>query len=121
MRKFTLLILFGASLANAAPVFSEPDFGEIVSGIAQSLVSQEVDRRTYIEAQQINTVEAYRNYLAQFPKGAFRVNAEQSLVKLGASVNSDNPPPAGGGNRSAASVEASIGLSRMQRIQIQNS
>ena len=119
MRKTTLPILLAASLAVAAPVYAETDFGKIVSGIAQSLIDQELDRTAYLEAQRLNTVSAYRNYLAKFPKGAFRVNAEQALAKLGASVNPGNPPPTGGGNQSAASVEASIGLSRTQRIQIQ--
>lgn len=119
MRKTALPILLAASLAVAAPVHAETDFGKIVSGIAQSLLAQELDQKAYLEAQSLNTASAYRNYLTKFPKGAYRVNAEQALVKLGASVNPGNPPPIVGSNQSAASVEASIGLSRTHRIQIQ--
>ncbi|MDP2779748.1 peptidoglycan-binding protein [Devosia sp.] len=116
MWKTRLPLLLAASLAVATPVNAEPDFGKIVSGIAQSLINQELDRTAFVEAQRLNTVSAYRNYLTKFPKGAFRVNAEQALAKLGVPVN---PLPTGGGYHSAASIEASIGLSRTQRIQIQ--
>lgn len=119
MRKTTLPILLAASLAVAVPVAAQTDFDDIVSGIAQSLINQELDRTAYLEAQRLNTASAYRNYLTKFPKGTYRVNAENALVKLGASVNPEDPPPIGGGNQSAAAVEASIGLSRTQRIQIQ--
>lgn len=119
MRTTSLPLLLAASLAVAAPVHAETDFGKIVSGIAQSLISQELDRDTYLEAQRLNTASAYRNYLTKFPKGAFRVNAEQALARLGASVDPGSPPPVVGGSQGAASVEASIGLSRTQRIAIQ--
>ena len=119
MQKTTLKVLLVAGIGFANPVSAETDFGKIVSGIAQSLVSQEQDRNGYLEAQRLNTASAYRAYLAQFPKGAFRVNAEQRLVKLGATVNPGDTPPIAGANPSAASVEGSIGLSRAQRIQIQ--
>ena len=79
MRKPTLPILLAASLAVAAPAYAETDFGQIVSGIAQSLINQELDRTAYLEAQRLNTASAYRNYLTKFPKGAYRVNVEQAL------------------------------------------
>ncbi len=116
MRKMTLPILLAASLAVTAPVYAETDLGDIVTGLAQSLIAQEVDRTAYIEAQRLNTVSAYRSYLAKYPKGAFRGNAERALVRLNATIN---PPPTGGSIQSAASIEASIGLSRSQRILIQ--
>lgn len=119
VQKTTLPILLAASLAFSTPALAETDFGEIVSGIAQSLISQEADRAAYVNAQSLNTARAYRSYLEKFPKGAYRVNAEQSLNKLGAAVKPVTPPPSTGGNQSAASVEASIGLSRSQRILIQ--
>jgi peptidoglycan hydrolase-like protein with peptidoglycan-binding domain len=115
MRKTTIATVLAACLTIAAPASAETDLGTILSGIAQSLLAQEADRNAYIEAQRLNTVSAYRNYLATFPKGAFRVNAEQALRKLGATVDPGKPAPTG----SAASVEAAIGLSRTQRVQIQ--
>lgn len=119
MRKTTLPILLAAAIAFSAPAYAESDLGKIVTDLAQSLISQEADRTAYLEAQRRNTINAYRDYLTKFPKGAYRVNAQQALVKLGASVNPDNPPPIDSGTQSAASVEASIGLSRTQRILIQ--
>lgn len=119
MQIATLKVLLVAGIGFANPVYAETDFGKIVSGIAQSLISQEQDRNSYLEAQRLDTVGGYRAYLAKFPKGAFRVNAEQRLVKLGASVTPGNTAPIVGVNPSAAAVEASIGLSRVQRIQIQ--
>lgn len=119
MRKMALPILLASSLAVAVPASAETDFGNIVSGMAQSLISQQQDRNTYLEAQNSNSVSAYRNYLMAFPNGAYRVNAEQALAKMGASADPGDSPQYGGGNQSAASVEASIRLSRSQRIQIQ--
>ena len=119
MRNAIFPILLAAGMAVALPVSAQNDFDDIVTGIAQSLINQELDRTAYVEAQRLNTVSGYRNYLAKFPKGAYRVNAENALAKLGAVANPDTPPPIDGGGQSAASVEASIGLSRAQRIQIQ--
>lgn len=116
MWKTRLPLLLVASLAMATPVKAEQDFGGIVTGIAQSLINQELDRSAYVEAQRLNTASAYRNYLTKFPKGAFRGYAERALAKLGIPVT---PLPTGGGSQSAASIEASIGLSRTQRVLIQ--
>lgn len=119
MKKTIFPILLVAGFAFSAPLRAETDLGEIVSGIAQSLISQEADRAAYVNAQNLNTANAYRTYLEKFPKGAYRENAKQSLKKLGAAVDPVTPPPIGGANASAATVEASIGLSRSQRILIQ--
>lgn len=113
-----LPILLATNFSVLAPARAATDFGQVISGIAQSLIVQEADRTAYLEAQRRNTASAYNDYLAKFPKGAFRVNAAQALVKLGASPNAQNPPPPDV-NQSAASVEASIGLTRTQRILIQ--
>lgn len=118
MLKTTLPILLAASLGFSAPAYAESDFGKIVSNIAQSLIAQESDRAAYVDAQNRNTATAYRNYLTKFPKGAFRANAQQALAGLGASVTPDDRPPISVG-QSAASTEASIGLTRTQRILIQ--
>lgn len=122
MQNILLPLLLVAGLANAAPVQAQTDFEDIVSGVAKSLIAQELDRNAYLEAQRLNTVSGYRNYLAKYPQGVFRANAESALTKLGASAGPrpTPAPPVTGGNQSAASVEAQIGLSRTQRIQIQN-
>jgi len=116
MWKNTLPLLLAASLVAATPVRAEQGFGNIVSGIAQSLINQERDRSAYTEAQRLNTASAYHNYLTMFPKGAFRLNAEQALEGLGVPIA---PQPTYGGSQSAAWIEASLGLSRTQRSLIQ--
>lgn len=120
MRKIALPIMLAASFGLAAPVQAQTELKDIVSGIAQSLIAQEADRNAYIQAQSLNTVRGYRNYLAAYPKGAYRGNAERALAKLGAVVTPETPPPPTGGTaQTAASVEAQLGLTRTQRIRIQ--
>lgn len=118
MQKTFVSILLAAGMALAVPAYAETDVGKVLSQIAQSLIDQELDRNAYIQAQSLNTPNAYRSYLTRFPKGAFRTNANQALVRLGATV-SINPPPVFGGPQTAAMIEGSIGLSRSQRILIQ--
>lgn len=118
MRKTSLAILFAASMAFAAPAHAETDFGKVLSQLAQSLIDQELDRNAYVEAQSLNTAEAYRSYLTRFPKGAFRTNANKALAKLEAAAVVDTPPIFGG-LQTAATREGAIGLSRNQRVLIQ--
>ncbi len=125
MRKYSLGLVLGAALAApAAPALAQQELGEIVSGLAGALINQELDKNAYIEAQNRNTVAAYRSYLQQFPKGAYRANAERALARLGASVDpvKPDPKPVPGtdtGTTSPASAEAAIGLTRSDRIRIQ--
>jgi len=119
MRKIPLSIFLAASLAVATPVAAQTDFGDIISGVAKSLIAQELDRTAYLEAQRLNTASAYRNYLAQHPKGTFRTNAENALAKLGATSEPVSPTPPSTVVKSAASVEASARLTRTQRVRIQ--
>lgn len=122
MQKFVTSLVFATSLAVAMPATAQTDFGDIVSGVAKSLLAQEMDQAAFREAQQANTASAYRNYLTRFPNGSQRAAAERALARLGASVPG-NPavpvvtPPAP--NASAASVEASLGLTRTQRTTLQ--
>ncbi len=119
MRIKSLPFVLMASLGFAAPVTAQTDLRDIVTGVARSLVAQEADKNAYLEAQRLNTVSGYRSYLAQFPKGAYRVNADRALEKLGATASPTNPAPPTGNPGSAASVEAEIGLTRTQRVQLQ--
>lgn len=120
LRIFTLPVLLTASLAATTPAQAQADLGDVISGIAQSLIAQEMDKKAYLEAQRLNTVSGYRSYLANHPKGVYRGNAERALVKLGATVEPETPtPPSGGSVQTAAQVEAAIGLTRAQRIVLQ--
>ena len=111
MRSFTLPLFLAASFGFSTPVIAQNDFGDVLGGIAQTLIQQEADRSAYIAAQDANTVSGYRNYLTKFPKGKYRTNAEQSLARLGAPVE--------GSPASAAQAEARLGITYAQRVAVQ--
>ncbi len=108
MRTFTLPLALIAGLGLTPPVAAQ-DLGDVIGGIAQTLIQQELDKNAYIAAQQANTVAAYRDYLAKFPKGAYRVNAERALERLGASAEAS----------SAQQAEARLGITVAQRVAVQ--
>ena len=111
MRAFTLPLILAASFGLSTPVVAQDDFGEVIGGIAQSLILQERDRSAYITAQEANTASAYRTYLAEFPKGKYRTNAEQALARLGVPVD--------GSTASAQQAEARLGITYRQRVAVQ--
>ncbi|NEX47210.1 peptidoglycan-binding domain-containing protein [Pseudotabrizicola algicola] len=124
MQKFVISTFIATSLALAAPATAQTDLSDIVSGVAKSLLAQELDQNAFREAQRVNTVAAYRSYLERFPNGTQRAAAERALARLGAPVTGTQPapvvtPPATPPDASAASVEAGIGLTRAQRTTLQ--
>ena len=120
MRKILFPVaLVATSFAITPAAQADNDIGKVVTGVAQALLQQEVDKAAYIEAQRINTVESYRNYLAKFPKGIYVGNAQQALAKLGAKPVVVGTPAQSTSASSAAQAEAALGLSRTQRVTIQ--
>jgi len=128
MRRITLPIYLATVLAVATPLAAKDDFSDIISGLARTMVTQEVDRNAFARAQGLNTAAAYRSYLEQHPKGAFVVQAKAALARLDAQPNQPGSPqqtlpgrtpPAAIGTGSAASIEGAIGLTRAQRVEIQ--
>ena len=111
MRSFTLPLILAASVGLGAPATAQDDFGDVIGGIAQTLIQQELDRNAYVEAQEANTAAAYRDYLARFPKGQYRVNAQRALERLGAPVE--------GSAVTLAQAEARLGISFAQRVAVQ--
>jgi peptidoglycan hydrolase-like protein with peptidoglycan-binding domain len=110
MRNFTLPLLLAASIGLAVPAQAEK-LEELIGGLAQGLLQQELDKQAYIAAQNANTATGYKNYLKKYPKGLYRANAERALAKLGAPVE---------GTPDAASVtEAKLGLSAAQKVAVQ--
>lgn len=110
MRTLTLPMMLAASLALTAPAPAQ-DLEDVIGGIAESLLQQELDKQAFIAAQQANTVAAYQNYLKKYPKGLYRVNAERALAKLGAPVD--------GSADAAAAAEAKLGITRAQKVAVQ--
>jgi peptidoglycan hydrolase-like protein with peptidoglycan-binding domain len=110
MRTLTLPLMLATSLALTAPAPAQ-DLEDIIGGIADNLLQQELDKQAYIAAQNANTVAAYQNYLKKYPKGIYKVNAERALAKLGA--------PADGTVDAAAAAEAKLGITRTQRVAVQ--
>lgn len=110
MRTFTLPLALLTSLALTGPAPAQ-DLEDVIGGIAQSLLQQEMDKQAFVAAQQANTVAAYQNYLKKYPKGLYRVNAERALAKLGASNT--------GTAEAAALAEARLGLTVAQKVAVQ--
>jgi peptidoglycan hydrolase-like protein with peptidoglycan-binding domain len=108
MRTFTLPLILAAGLGLSTPVVAQ-NLEDMIGGIAQTLLQQELDKNAYIAAQEANTVTAYRNYLAKFPKGAYRANAERALERLGASAEAS----------SAAQAEARLRITFSQKVAVQ--
>lgn len=110
-------VLLGSSLALTPAAHADTDLGKIIGGVAQGLLNQEVDKAAFAEAQRANTARAYRNYLDRFPKGLYRGNAQQALTRLEGKATSASPKPTA--RSSAAQTEDAIGLTRAQRVRIQ--
>lgn len=123
MRHLSLPILVAASLALAAPVTAQTnDLGDFVSGMAKSLIAQELELNAYREAQRLNTADAYRNFLAQYPNGSQRASAERALQNLATTRPVTQPQaaqPQPAPNQRAAAAEAALRLTRNDRMQIQ--
>ena len=111
MRTVTLPLVLAACIGVSAPVAAQSDLEKILGGLAQGMLTQEQDRTAYIAAQNANTVTGYRNYLAGYPKGSYRTNAEQALARLGAPVE--------GSAGAAAQIEARLGITYGQRVAVQ--
>jgi peptidoglycan hydrolase-like protein with peptidoglycan-binding domain len=110
MRTLTLPLMLAMSLALTAPAPAQ-DLEDIIGGIADSLLQQELDKQAYIAAQNANTVAAYQNYLKKYPKGIYKVNAERALAKLGAPID--------GSTEAAAAAEARLRITTAQRVAVQ--
>ncbi len=108
MRTFTLPLALAAGLALTAAAPAQ-NLEDVIGGIAQTLIQQELDKNAYIAAQEANTVSAYRDYLAKFPKGAYRGNAQQALDRLGATAEAST----------AAQAEARLRITVAQRMAVQ--
>lgn len=110
MRTLTLPLMLATSLAFTTPAPAQ-DLEDVIGGIADSLLQQELDKQAYIAAQNANTVTAYQNYLKKYPKGIYKVNAERALAKLGAPVD--------GSVEAAAAVEARLKITTSERVAVQ--
>lgn len=110
MRMRSLSVVLLANLAFAGPVASQ-DIRDLIGGIAEGMIQQELDRSSFRAAQEAGTAAAYRDYLQRFPRGQFRANAESALTRLGAPVES--------GRLSDAEIEARLGITRGQRVAVQ--
>ncbi|MDO5704800.1 MAG: peptidoglycan-binding domain-containing protein [Paracoccus sp. (in: a-proteobacteria)] len=118
---FSALLLAGMT---AAPAAHAQDLGQIIGGVAQGLLTQELDRTAWDQARSANTAAAYRNYLSRFPNGAYARDARQALNRMGGNAGSPsfNAPvvstPATQAS-SAARTEAGLNLTRSDRVRVQ--
>ncbi|MDQ2066970.1 peptidoglycan-binding protein [Xinfangfangia sp. CPCC 101601] len=120
MRNNTLAAVLCAGMAISASPITAQNLGGVVEDLAKSLLNQEMERNAYEQARATNTAQGWRNFLAQYPNGVYRAQAERALDRFGSSTKPKPVDPVDPGyNGSAASVEAALGLSREQRRLIQ--
>lgn len=110
MRNLTLPLILAAGLGFAAPAQAQ-NLEDMIGGIAEGLLQQELDKQAYIAAQNANTVAGYQNYLKRYPKGVYRVNAERALARLGAPIE--------GSPDAAAQAEANLRITVSQKVAVQ--
>lgn len=122
MRKRMIAAMVGAALLLPGPVAAQ-DLGKAISGIAEALLRQEMERNAYAEAQRVNTVEGWRKFVAQFPNGTYRPQADAALSRLQAAtqppvspVRPVQPAPA---VSTPQAKEAALQLTRAERAAIQ--
>ena len=108
-------LLTSAFLAAALPL-SAQNMQDIIGGVAQTLLTQEMDKRAFSAAQSTNSAQAYRDYLNQFPNGNYRQAALTALERFGGGSVTPVPQP---NVITPATTEARLGLSRAQRTVIQ--
>lgn len=125
-RNLAFAAVLGAGLGVASvPALAQNDFGDVVSGLAQSLLAQELERADFEAARSSNSVRGWQSYLNKYPKGVYRTQAQAALAKLQGTVIPpvvkpvDPVVPDVGASTGPAGVEASLGLSREQRRLIQ--
>lgn len=117
MRKTSLAVMIGSGLVLGAPAPAQDGFGDIISGVAKGLLTQELDRAAYEEARRADTLRSWRAYLQKYPEGAYRLQAERAIARLGGTATLPDPDPIP--VTGAAAVEARLGLTRDQRRLIQ--
>jgi len=118
MRNFILPLVTGIALSLPMPGAAQQTFGDTVSGIAQTLLQQQIDHSAFADAQRVDTRSAYQSYLTRFPNGLHRAEAQRALERLGV-VNRPDTGPVLPEFNDPARVEAALGLTRLQRLEIQ--
>lgn len=121
MQRFVSVLAIGICLGVHTPTVAQDNLEGIISGVAQSLLVQELDRQAGAEARRSGTLNSWRAYLQRFPNGAYRAEAEREIARLGGGVKPVEPTPAPtpAPADSASAAEAALALSRDQRRQIQ--
>ena len=122
-------LVAGTGLA-AVPLQAQ-NLGDIVSGVAETMLQQERDKAAYAQAQRTNTADAYRSYLDSYPNGAYANQAQDAWRRLGGDrwqnnnnqwnnrPDYDRPDYNRPDVMTPAAREANIGMSRNQRAAIQ--
>lgn len=117
-----LLTTLAAAALSVGALTTAPaqadDVSRAIGNIAKSYLSAEQDKAAFAQAQKANTASAYRQYLAQFPNGAYASYARDRLISLGG-AGYDRGAGSQAGDSSAEMAEVNLRLSRSQRAQIQ--
>lgn len=121
MNRITLPLALMAGLAAPVQVLAQDGISDVLGGVARAMITQELDRNSYNQARQQNTVAAWEQYLANFPQGAHRQEARAALNTLTGRQPVTQPPVYAEPPvvNTAANTEASLGLSRAERTNVQ--
>ncbi|RRH77237.1 peptidoglycan-binding domain-containing protein [Falsigemmobacter faecalis] len=117
MKRIALPLLVMAGLGAPLTAAAQDGIGDVIGGVARAMITQELDRNAFVQAQSRNTAAAYENYLGSFPQGAFRQDAIAALNALRPGAGQPVIPQPGA--TPAANTEAALGLSRARRVEIQ--
>lgn len=113
MRHVYLSAALVASMSMAAyPAQAEPDLGQVVGAIAQTVLQQqqaEHERALWAGVIKNGSAAAYRQYLETYPRGPNAQAARNQLARLEGNT----------ATRSPAQIEAGLGLTRADRMAVQ--
>ena len=117
-RLFFSIMLAGV-MSISAPAHADPDLGEVVGMIARQILEQQQgaqERALWDGVVANGSAAAYRQYLDTYPQGPNARSARERLERLtaGSGGGSDAAPVS-----EAARVEAQLGLTRSDRIAVQ--
>lgn len=106
-------VIAGVILISGPPAHAEPDLGEMVGTIARSILEQQQgahERALWDGVVANGSAAAYRQYLDTYPEGPNARAARDQLSRLEAATAAET---------NAAQAEARLGLTRADRVAIQ--
>ena len=115
-------IMLAGVMAMSAPAHAEPDLRDVVGTIARQLLEQQQgaqERALWDGVVANGSAAAYRQYLDTYPQGPNARTARERLERLTAGASAGTGAGTAAPVSEAARIEAQLGLSRADRITVQ--